>query len=179
MVDPVATFVAGWVGTSEEHAQNMLPLATPVVLMAGSIFILAIVLHMVDMSHGALAGKVIGIGSGAQRTRVDSAMAASRGKPLQVVASRGNDVFITRQRELATWFFANCTTPMASGSMPEAHWYRHYQECCQRQQDRPMPLEDFREMARAYMPGGVSQIDGRWFYFGAMPLVPTRVPAAS
>ncbi len=177
VADPVATFVAGWTGTSEQQAQNMLPLATPVVLMFGSIFILAIVFQMYGMDHAVIAGKALGKG-GAQAPQVLPAASASRGKPLQVVSSRVNDVPLTRQREFAVWFFSNCTVPMATGNMPETHWYQHYSECCVRQQDKPMAVEAFRELARQYIPN-IREIDGRWFYFGAMPLVPTRVPAAS
>ncbi len=176
VADPVATFVAGWIGTSEQRAQNLLPLATPVVLMFGSIFILAIVLQMYGIDHAVVASKAMSGGNRAPQSL--SVATATRGKPLQVVTSRVNDVPLTRQREFAVWFFSNCTTPMAAGNMPESHWYQHYQECCLRQQDKPMSVEAFRELARKYIPS-ISEIDGRWFYFGALPLVPTKVPAAS
>lgn len=177
-VDPAARFVAAWTPVSAATAQSLLPLGTPIVLLMISITMLGIVLAMQDSSHGALLGAMTG-NSEIRKPRIDSAISASRGKPLLAVASRGKDAVITRQREMAVWFFQECARPLTEGSMLESDWYRHYQDFCRAANDTPMTIASFREIAGRVEFLEIAEVAGHVRYFGALPLVPTKVASAS
>lgn len=172
MVDPAATFVAGWSGMTEKQAQAYLPLATPIVLMLGSIFILAIAMAMADTSHAAIAGAALG----QQR----SGASVERGKPLHVVSTAVNVASITsRQRDIARWFFRDCVRLLASGELEEAVWFQHYASFCKASNDEPMSLTQFHAMARQHIPEMRTDRDsGVTWYLGALPLIPTKVARA-
>jgi hypothetical protein len=81
------------------------------------------------------------------------------------------DALRSRQQQLARWFFAECARPVSSGGLPEEQWYALYSEVCARSRDVPLPVEEFRAIARK-RGAVVTVVDGRTFYERILPLMP-------
>jgi hypothetical protein len=82
---------------------------------------------------------------------------------------------IAAGRQLAQWFFAECTRPaVGSGGLPEIKWYELYLFECSKSNDVPIPVEEFRALAQRAGAVLIS-VDGEWFYQRVLPLVPTEV----
>jgi hypothetical protein len=77
----------------------------------------------------------------------------------------------TAQRELAESFFKSHTRPAPDGQLTEADWYGHYCKVCARSNDKPLPVESFRWLARKFVPA-VKEVGGVTYYLHVLPLVP-------
>lgn len=175
VIDPQAKFIAHVMGWSEERVQEWLPLATPAILELGSITLFGFAILLLDLSHSSIF-----FGERAPPTQAPApavAVAAGAAAPLPVVqaspAAPVPNAALTRQVELARWFFANCVRHVASGSMPEQQWYAHYVEICARSNDVPLPVESFRRIAAPYIPS-IVQIEGQVYYQRVLPLLPAN-----
>jgi hypothetical protein len=166
IVDPSAQFWSYWTGASIERVQAMLPLATPIVLELGSMVFLSFALLLT----GFRGHRQVVLGGSPQ----PHPLAAETGEAVLLPAPPPRAVVvdpITRGRELASWFFAECTRPVASGGLPEGDWYRLYQEQCEKSNDVPVALEEFRALARK-AGAVVTVVDGVTYYERVLPLVP-------
>jgi hypothetical protein len=157
-VDPQARIIATFTGWNEAAITDKLPIATPVILELGSMTLLGFAAMLFGFRHRDLAQEL----------------------PLPRLGPRANLGYapatpnITRQRELAEWFFRECTRPVPSGSLPEDAWYQHYRDVCKASADRPLPLKSFRWMAQRFVPA-IKEIDGVIYYQQVLPLIPDKV----
>ncbi len=171
VVDPAAAFWTYWTGAQVETVQAVIPLATPIVLEIGSMVFLSFALLLAgfrghrdvlfnevprSIAHPAEQGEAAAGQTGATLT-------PALPPPFRDPVSRG--------RELAAWFFSECTRPVLSGGLPEDRWYALYAEQCERSNDKPIPLEEFRALAQKHGARPVL-IDGQWLYQRVLPLVP-------
>jgi hypothetical protein len=171
VVDPAAQFWAAWTGMSIERVQAIIPLATPIVLEIGSMVFLSFALLLA----GFQGHRQVVLGGGVPRP---TSLVAEPGEaavpagvlPPPVLPPRYDDP-VTRGRELAVWFFSECTRPVPSGGLPEAKWYEAYGEQCARSNDTPVALEEFRALARKH-GAVVTVIDGQVYYERVLPLIP-------
>lgn len=165
IIDPQARFIATVTGLREQQVQDWLPLATPIVLELGSMTLLGFAFMLFGLNHRELLGK-----SDAMQDVAHYAV----GVPAPPTTSHFAPVpNVTRQQQLAVWFFGQCVRPVAEGSLPESVWYQHYKEVCARSNDVPMPLESFRRVALKYVPT-IKPVDGQVYYLGVLPLIPAR-----
>lgn len=166
VVDPEAVWWAatGWV--SVETAQAWLPMKTPLVLELGAMTLWYFSAMLLGFKHTALLGG--GEAAGASSSTPPVARRLPPPIPQRPVQN------VTRQRELALWFFANCTRPAANGSLSEADWYGHYSDVCARSNDAPLPLDSFRRIARDYVPV-VKEMEGKVYFLGILPNMPAKV----
>lgn len=165
--DPAARIISSVTGWQEASVSERLPLATPIVLELGSMTLLYFSFVLLGFSHNAAPGLQ-------EPRRAPSAPGITvvrEHKRLLPVTPRAT---LTRQQELAQWFFRECVRPMATGSMPETDWYRHYTEVCRESDDTPLPIASFRRFAERCTSLEISQVDGTCFYLGALPYVPRR-----
>lgn len=164
VIDPEAIWWAatGWV--SVETAQSWLPMKTPLVLELGAMTLWYFAAMLLGFKHTALLDQ--------EATPQPLPVSVTRKLPPPIPQRPVQNV--TRQRELALWFFANCTRPAANGSLSEADWYGHYSDVCDRSNDSPLPLDSFRRIARDYVPV-VKEMEGKAYYLGVLPLIPAKV----
>jgi hypothetical protein len=164
--DPAAEIISTFTGLDERYVSKRLPLATPIVLELGSMTLLYFAFVMLGFCHNAV--------SQAQEPRRSPSAGITvvrEHKRMLPVVPRPT---LTRQQELAQWFFRECVRPMATGSMPETDWYRHYTEVCRESDDTPLPVTSFRRFAEKCTSLQIEQVDGVCFYLGALPYVPRR-----
>jgi hypothetical protein len=175
VVDPAAQFWAAWTGMSLERVQAVIPLATPIVLELGSMVFLSFALLLAGFQgHRQVV-------LGGQNAPLPRPLAAETGgavaagptalAPAALPPPRHSEDPVTRGKELAAWFFAECTRPVASGGLPEQRWYALYEEQCAKSNSTPIDLDEFRALANAH--GAVPVlIDGVWIYKLVLPHVP-------
>jgi len=160
--DPQAKLIAGWTGFSEPSVQQFLPLLTPLVLELGSMFLLGFAVLLYGGSHNV--------------GRLHEPQEPRPLKPAQALLThqelREDNAVLTRQIQLAEWFFRQCSRPVASGALPETDWYAHYVAICKRSQDTPLPLDHFRRIAGRTVP--MREIDGVMYYSNYLPLIPSN-----
>lgn len=170
IVDPAAQFWAAWTGMSLERVQAIIPLATPIVLEIGSMVFLSFALLLA----GFQGHRQVVLGGDAQWSNTEKAAfleEMSQPIPINRIASARYDDPVTRGRELAAWFFSECTRPVPSGGLPESQWYAAYEAECAKSNDVPVRLEDFRALARRH-GAVVTVIEGQVFYERVLPLIP-------
>jgi len=166
--DPAARVIASLakdLGFSwdEGYISERLPLATPIILEIGSMTLIYFACVLWGIGHADLA-----------HTKVSRRAPQQQSHPTRLQLPAAPKSSLTRQQELASWFFRECVRPMTTGAMPESDWYRHYQEVCQQSEDIPLPLASFRRLAERSEVLQVQQIEGVWTYLGALPYVPRR-----
>jgi hypothetical protein len=164
--DPAAEIISTFTGWDERYVSKRLPLATPIVLELGSMTLLYFAFVMLGFSHNAVSGA-----AEPRRSLPAGITVVREHKRVLPVVPRPT---LTRQQELAQWFFRECVRPMATGSMPETDWYRHYTEVCRESDDTALPIASFRRFAEKCTSLEISQVDGVCFYLGALPYVPRR-----
>jgi hypothetical protein len=173
VVDPHAETISAATGIPVETVQRLLPLSTPLVLELGALVL------------GGLGFTVLGFGHGTLLTREGVPASASRSGEARVSAGTSHALPALpppanprprMQRELAEWFFRECTRPVQSGVMEEDKWYAAYVGICKQSQDVPLSIEDFRALAAKFVPS-MQIVDGRYFYGGMLPLVPKESAA--
>lgn len=150
--DPQARFLSGLTGLDERMVSERLPVFTPIVLELGSMFLLGFAIVLVGFDHGRVLERL--------PPPVPAMVPTPIGVPLE-----------TRQRQLAQWFFSQCVRRIAGGALPEEDWYAHYSSICRRSNDLPLPVEKFRQIARAYVPD-ITEVDGKHYYKQCLPLIP-------
>jgi hypothetical protein len=164
-VDPQASWLAKWTPVSEQTWMDVLPLLTPAVLEIGSLTFASFGIWLLGWNHRSAFGPTA------------SMMAPATGitqEPLGYFAGPtppSDKAKITRQIELARWFFSECSRPVAAGALTEAEWYSHYRAIMARSNDEPLALEVFREVARKVIPS-VRQIEGIYYYERVLPMLP-------
>jgi hypothetical protein len=169
-VDPWAAMVAELSGLDERLVSRRIPLATPVILEICSMTLLYFAFVLFGFTHSQVMETRLS-------RRTTEHVVASSGLPLlPSMASPKRVSTLTRQRELCDWFFRECARPAAEGSLPEADWYKHYQDVCKDSSDTPLPLTSFRRFAERYIPE-ISEIDGTHYYKGVLPYMARRVVA--
>jgi hypothetical protein len=171
VVDPAAQFWSAWTGMSTERVQAIIPLATPVVLEIGSMVFLSFALLLTGFQghrHVVLGGNVPR--SALLVAEPGGAATAGALPPPPALPPRYDDP-VTRGRELAAWFFSECTRPVPSGGLPEAKWYAAYEGECRKSNDVPVVLEEFRVLARRH-GAVVTVIEGQVYYERVLPLIP-------
>lgn len=159
IIDPEARFYARVTGLSEQAIQEWLPLRTPIVLELGSMTLLGFAFMLFGVSH---------------RTVLQRADRWAEPMPIRRAEPSGKIADLSRQLELAVWFFRECTRRYPQGSLQEVEWHRHYVDVCSKSNDVPLPLEAFRRIARNYVPH-IKEVDGKIYYLGALPLIPQEV----
>jgi hypothetical protein len=167
-IDPQAQIVAMFTGWDEGWISARLPVLTPIVLELGSMTLIYFSFVLVGFSHKAAINPL-----GARPPAVTSGGFFQQARAAIIAAVPVSNT-LTRQRELAEWFFRECVRPTENGSMPEQHWFRHYQDVCQQHNDTPLPLASFRRFAERCEFLTVKGVDGTCFYLGALPYVPRR-----
>lgn len=182
--DPMAATLALWLGKAgiavkEQEASLGLPIATPAVLLIGEMFFVYAGLMLLGLDHRRLitAAEIPQQRSPAavQREAVQGSLPPPS-IPAEVVEERSTAVTlrgdpVTRGRELAVWFFAQCVRPVPAGGLTEERWYALYTEACSRSNSTPIDIEAFRALARDHGAYPVL-IDGVWWYQRVLPLVP-------
>ena len=163
-IDPQASVIAMFTGWEEGWISTRIPILLPIVLELGSMTLVYFSFVLIGFSHTTAV-------RAPERAPGPSVFQQARAA---IIAAVPVSSTLTRQRELAEWFFRECVRPATTGSMPEAHWYRHYQDVCQQHNDNPLPLASFRRFAEKCECLSVSQVDGACFYLGALPYVPRR-----
>lgn len=168
-VDPQARIIHNLTGWSEEWISERLPIATPIVLELGSMTLLYFSFVLLGLSHH----RVMHSDQLVRRTVQHDVKQSG----LPLLASTMNPKrasTLTRQRELADWFFRECVRHAADGSLSQAKWYEHYQAVCAESNDTPLPLASFHRFATRYIPE-IKDIDGVTYYRGVLPYLPKRV----
>jgi hypothetical protein len=170
--DPMASTLASWTGISEAVVTARLPIATPLILLIGEMVFVWFGFLMREIDHKQLV-------MGGHEVPRDFARPVERGEavsvrvnssPAPALPPPSRDP-VAAGRQLAQWFFSECTRPVASGGLPEDDWYALYKEQCARSNDTPIEIEAFRTLAASKGAKPVL-IEGRWFYRQVLPLVP-------
>lgn len=173
-VDPEARLISNLTGWNERWVSENLPLKTPILLELGSMTLIYFAAVLLGFTHTTQATAALSSAPTQQRAAAASPGPLRPAEPRQsILPSPPPIASLTRQRELAEWFFKECSRPAASGSLPEGQWYEHYRSICKESADQPLSLERFRKFAGDFVR--VEEIDGQWFYLGALPYVPKRV----
>lgn len=159
--DPLAHFWAGIMGWQEAEVARYAPIATPVVLTAGSWAFLSFALILLGFTgHRDVIS--------ASRAPVLRAAAdvGQGGLPAPAsLASPSSPVF-----QFADRWLSECARPVQTGSLDEGHWYSLYSQECARSRAVPVSVEQFRKLAEQ-RGIKVTEIDGRTFYQRFMPMV--------
>lgn len=166
--DPQAQALARFTGMSEADIRAAIGAFGPLALEFGALTFLAFAGRALGWSHASAMDC---------RPRHEATESPFNPAPLiSPEAARAAPAasldMITAQRRLAEWFFANCTRPVASGSLPEADWYEHYTNVCKRSRDVPLSLDAFRRVAARAVPV-IQEVDGVTHYQQVLPLIPT------
>lgn len=170
VVDPAAQFWSAWTGMSVERVQAIIPLATPVVLEIGSMVFLSFALLLT----GFQGHRHVVLGENVPRSALlvaEPGEAVTAGVRVPPALPPRYDDPVSRGRELAAWFFSECTRPVPSGGLPEAKWYAAYEAECRKSNDAPVLLEEFRALARRH-GAVVTVIEGQVLYERVLPLIP-------
>jgi hypothetical protein len=168
--DPQARVIASLTGWDEGYISTRLPLATPIVLELGSITLAYFAFVLFGFSHATAMTKRVSV-------PLPTAGVIQQAKATLIAAVPPVASSLTRQRELCEWFFRECVRPASTGAMPEADWYRHYQDVCKDSGDSALPLASFRRFAAACACLQIKDVDGVTQYLGALPYVPRRATA--
>jgi hypothetical protein len=167
-VDPQAAIIAMFTGWEEGWISTRIPILLPIVLELGSMTLVYFAFVLLGLSHRAvIAAPAAAKAPPAAGNYFQQARAA-------IIAAAPLAGTLTRQRELAEWFFRECVRPATAGAMPEVIWYRHYQEICKQHNDSALPLASFRRFAEQCECLDVKDVDGVATYVGALPYVPRR-----
>ena len=168
-VDPQARIIASFTGWDKDSISDRLPVATPIILELGSMTLLYFSFVLLGLSHThAMEARVLGRAASTHApTKADVALLPAALLPVKRTAT------LTRQRELADWFFRNCSRPAEDGALTEASWYQHYQDVCKESSDVPLPLPSFRRFAERYIPE-IREVDGTIYYKRVLPYIPKR-----
>ena len=167
-VDPQAAIIAMFTGWEEGWISTRIPILLPIVLELGSMTLVYFAFVLLGFSHrAALAAAPAVKAPAAAGNYFQQARAA-------IIAAAPATGTLTRQRELAEWFFRECVRPATAGAMPEVVWYRHYQEVCRQHNDTALPIASFRRFAEQCECLDVKDVDGVATYVGALPYVPRR-----
>ena len=172
-VDPQARIIAKLSGWDEEWISERLPIATPIILELGSMTLLYFSFVLLGLSHHRV---VTSETPQFVRRTVTHDVAKSGLAMLPSLLPPKKVSTLTRQRELADWFFRNCSRPAEDGALPESSWYNHYIEVCKQSNDTPLPLASFRRFATRYVPD-IKDVDGTIYYKRVLPYVPGRTAA--
>ena len=185
--DPVADILASLSGLDEALLSKRLPIATPIILEIGSMTLLYFSFILLGLNHRHLIrGLTVAEPGKDGSAAIGSASAPSPSPAIPGEANVGTLPVAGRsppplrgspsyQKELAEWFFRECTRPVASGVLAEDAWYEAYSKICRKSQDVPLSLADFRAMASKYVPS-MRTVNGRQYYEGVLPLVPKAAP---
>ncbi len=171
-VDPQAAIISAFTGWDQGWIAQRMPLATPIVLELGSMTLIYFAFVLFGLSHKSV------IHAPARVTNPVAKIAQPIAPPVALPApapAPAQASTLTRQRELAEWFFRECVRPASTGSMQEVSWFAHYQDVCKQHNDQPLPLASFRRFAERCECLTIQQIDGATYYIGALPYVPRRV----
>ncbi|MEO0943220.1 MAG: hypothetical protein AAFY06_00060 [Pseudomonadota bacterium] len=163
--DPAVKLFASLTGGGEETTEIVFILATPIVLQFGSMTLLAFSLMFFGVTHQDLATPL--------RASHDAAVEASPPAPLLAAPAPitpSERDRLSRGRQLAEYFFTQCTRPAIAGTLKETEWWDHYSRVCERSKDVPLPLSDFREVARTHVPE-IVEIRGVTYYRQMLPFV--------
>jgi hypothetical protein len=179
--DPMAATLASWLGLDEGSTTARLPLATPLVLLIGEMtfvylgMLLLGIGHRQMVSHGVAGSSDVGKPGEAGRLTLPPPLVttgeADVGPVLAGQSPPPLRTTLTRQRELAEDFFRRCVRPAPDGQLPEAVWYQHYCDVCERSADQPLPVEAFRRLATHFIPT-IREIGGTTYYLHVLPLLP-------
>ena len=153
--DPQVEFLHTYTGWNRTALSYGLAASTPLVLELGSMFLFGLSVLLMGWSHHVPAPEPRAV------------------KPQQAALPPTGSLetsAITRQTELARYFFSQCTRPVAAGALSESEWYAHYRAICERSNDKPLPVDSFRRIARSFLP--VVEIDGQHFYKEYLPIIP-------
>lgn len=158
IADPQVEFLHTWTGIDKDKLGYSLAASTPIILELGSLFLTAMGLLLMGWAH-----------------TMPVEAEAKPGKPKQVGPAETTEkrevTSLTRQTDLARWFFAHCTVPVRGGSLTETEWYAHYRSICKRSNDTPLGVESFRRMAEGFGIR-VIEIDGQSHYKEFLPKIP-------
>ena len=186
--DPTAAILTSLFGLDEKSTSERLPIATPIILEIGSMTLLYFSFVLLGLNHRQFLirgltiaepgkdGSAVSIPSVPSPSPAMPAEASSGTRPVAGQSPPPLRASPTYQRELAEWFFRECTRPVASGVLAEDAWYEAYSKICKQSQDVPLPLADFRTLASKYIPS-MRTVNGKQYYEGVLPLVPKESAA--
>jgi hypothetical protein len=169
--DPMAATLVLWLRkagfqVTESEASIGLPITTPIILLIGEMVFVWFGFMLLGIDHKRLIEVPQPVSPRAAMRGAVELMASPMPAALPPPADP-----VTRGRELASWFFSECTRPVPSGGLPEGRWYALYGEQCTKSNSTPIGLEEFRALAKRH--GAVPVlIDGQWHYQRVLPLVP-------
>lgn len=162
--DPQADAIARWLKTTPQNVRAGIGMLGPLALEFGALVFLAFSGKSFGWTHRgpqAPVGPPVPVKPAAL---IPSPEVLRRAPAASLEA-------LTAQRKLCEWFFRECTRPVAAGAMPESEWYQHYESICNRSQDAPLPIENFRRIAASFIPR-MHPIEGAWHYFERLPYIP-------
>lgn len=181
VVDPSAAFIAAYLGIDENSAQNLLPLATPIILEIGTMAFFSLALVLFNLSHGTALesglGRLTEPRPERQPLRPLQQTVLHTPLPRPVMQTPISATKVSAGKSTALWFFAEATRPTPSGNLDETDWYAHYRRVMEAMGEDVLSLHEFRQIAASYV--SVVEVDGRVWYRGAMPIPPTIISAGA
>lgn len=167
--DPTAYILTSLFGVDEKTTSERLPIATPIILEIGSMTLLYFAFVLLGLNHTQLMARGVGGSSDAREPGKDGSGISTALPPSPSPAIP--PPMPSAQRELAENFFRAHVRPAPDGQLTEADWYGHYCKVCARSNDKPLPVEAFRWIARRYVPA-IKEVGGTTYFLHVLPLLP-------
>lgn len=168
--DPQADLIHDATGIAKSKIQLWIPAATPIVLEIGAGLMWHFGFSVLGIRLRERAPSPSPRAPAGGHLSVAALMSPER-SDLLPLASQGSLEALTARRQLAEWFWRECSRRVPSGCMTEAQWYEHYCAVCSRSSDTPLPIETFRRMAERHVPR-TGEVDGETYYYEILPVIP-------